>query len=329
MTLTLKHLGLSILLLTFCRVSLLAEDTMFQQASHTVVAEDYSARLESIEEEIAQLRSQVSLNSASTGTSCQPISATNIWPDSNCGHNGTFASAELLVLSYTRSEGIVAGVDDDEFGDSEFNAGFRTTVGYQVADCVGIHLRYFDFNFTDNNVGTGNNSLGVDTSVIDLELFETFHLNQCWTAELSGGLRYHDFVEQMVDVSGTPEVRRIVVNGLGGVAGIELKRSIPSGALYIRGRGAMIYGDRNVRNDEFPDFFDQRGINTLMLELALGYEKQFQLGRGWSGAARIGYEAHHWGSYSLGFIDPVDAEYFSNSTDVGLHGLAMSLEFYR
>ncbi len=261
---------------------------------------------------------------------------------------GLFGEAEILLFHYNRSDGnrsgnysLVPVVDSDDV-DFDVEASPRLTVGYRSGSGLGLRARYFDYSADAAAVSEAvAASMSIDTYTLDLELFDQFRVGHDWTFELSGGIRYNEFNETMVNELPFSPIRQNIFRGFGGIIGGEVQRSVGSfGALYVRGRGAILTGDKKVNNgvggepDEAVRLTES--IFSVM-ELASG----LQYTRGLFGdrvlvQLRGGYEWQLWNNYSSSFATitsvsntPGILPSFGGPADVGFHGatLGMTLSF--
>ena len=119
---------------------------------------------------------------------------------------GIVFQAEALFFKYHRADGVRAGsysnVPPDFTDDVNFDpeATPRLTLGYVFDNGLGFRGRWWKYDHQGAAVfpATGV-AMNVDTYTLDLEVFENFELNDCWTAEISGGVRYNEFDETMLD----------------------------------------------------------------------------------------------------------------------------------
>mgnify|MGYP002623876153 CR=1 FL=1 len=263
--------------------------------------------------------------------------------DSTCADGGFFASAELLLLKYHRADGVRAGsfsnfppasTDDIEF---DYAASPRLTVGY-VADCgLGVRLRYWEYDQAGDPVfpATGV-AMDVDTYNFDLEMFDRFVFSDCWSCELSGGIRYNEFTETMIDPI-PPAVRINQFDGLGGLVGLEVQRSLGRfGNLYGRTRLAIMQDDRFVSNITGGTTSQAvlRDATLTMTEIAFGYEYAYAFDGGALAFFRAGYEWQHWDNFSSSFSPFTTATgggnppaQFAGPSDVGFGGFSIMLGF--
>jgi hypothetical protein len=245
---------------------------------------------------------------------------------------GFFSEAELLFLRYHRADGVRVGSGPGESGEFDFEPAYRLSLGTIAPGGIGFRTRYFEY---DHSETIGDGVLGVDTYTIDFELFEAFALNQNWAMEISGGVRYANFKETMIDVegAGVGDLRQVGFNGAGLVTGIEARRALGGiGLLYARTRLAVVQDDKTVfqgSNVGGQPFVNQnvRLIDTTggMLELAVGSEINYALANGAVLFARSGLEWQNWWNFSNEFDFLVGEDFFDGASDVGFGGFTFSL----
>jgi hypothetical protein len=238
---------------------------------------------------------------------------------------GLFGEAELLFLRYHRADGVRIGSDAGESGEFDFEPAYRLAAGVVAPGGLGFRTRYFEY---DHAEAIENGSLGVDTYTIDFELFEAFTLNNNWAMEISGGVRYCNFNEQMVDAP-EGDFREVGFNGAGLVTGLEARRALGGlGLLYARTRCAVVQDDKTVLNQDLGVINQNvRLIDTTggMLELAVGSELNYALEGGAVLFARSGLEWQNWWNFSNEFDFLTSEGFFDGATDVGFGGFTFSL----
>lgn len=240
--------------------------------------------------------------------------------------------AESLFLKYSRADGIRVGTAAGEQGSSDFEATGRFTAGLVLGDGVGLRTRWWEYDHVTPALEGGSSQLGVDTYNVDIELFDTVNWGRNWSAELSAGLRYNHFVEEMRDGPETPPNcdRLNRFNGWGGIAAIEVRRQMwDIGNIFVRTRGGYLYGDRTIANNESgnpPVFINS---NTAVLELAIGADYKREMSNGTILVARAFYEWQNWLDYSSSFEDPQEDEDFGGSSNVGFNGFGFSVGLIR
>lgn len=256
--------------------------------------------------------------------------------DSGCDSQtwGAFGQIELLLLRYHRADGVRIGADPGERTEFGFEPATRYTLGVVSPGGVGIRGRYFNYDhFEGAEDAAAGDGIGVDTYNVDLELFDTFVMSDQWAAEVSAGGRYNDFSEQMIDV-GELDFRSVDFDGVGLLAGLELRRLAGLGHLYARARGAVLQGDKTILNVDGPVGPTVQGPVTLtdttmtVMELALGFEANYQLSNGAVLFGRAGGEMQNWANYSNAFDTITNAitgeGVFDGVSDIGFGGIALS-----
>ena len=236
------------------------------------------------------------------------------------GPAGTWeASAEALLLRYHKTDGVRAGTGLDKGVKFDFEFSPRLTVAYVTPCGLGLRLRWWDYEHKNNAIDSSS-SLEIDTYTCDIELFEQVCIGN-WFVEISGGVRYNDWRESMIDDTNVWET---VFCGTGGVIGVEVTRPIPIGALYMRGRGAIMMDDREVYNP--PAIQHQPRTDSVqgITEIAFGYECQRRLSNGMLIFGRLGFELQNWFNYSAHFDSPPPAEQIlTGQSDVGFGGFGL------
>ncbi|MBW3597228.1 MAG: hypothetical protein KY475_08130 [Planctomycetes bacterium] len=272
-------------------------------------------------------------NACGCGDICNPCwNACGDCCYNNCGAGccdgaggiGFFGEAELLFLRYHRADGVRIGGDAGENTEFDFEPAQRYTLGLSGPGGFGARVRWFEYDHFEGaeNAAAGD-GIGVDLWTIDVEGFEAFELNDVWALEVSGGLRFTNFREQMIDV-GEGDDRRIGVDALGGIVGLEARRSLGLGLVYARARFAVVQGDKQLFNQDgqslgpvvdpvtgaltgvAPAGAHTQNVQLLdttqaMLELAIGSEVNYELANGAVLFARSGLEWQHWYAFSSAF----------------------------
>jgi hypothetical protein len=245
---------------------------------------------------------------------------------------GFFSEAELLFLRYHRADGVRIGSDAGEAGETDFNPAYRFTLGTVAPNGVGFRTRYFAYDHFESIEDAGD-GIYIDTYTIDFELFEAFALNRNWAMEISGGVRYANFQEEMVD-NAAGDYRSNGFNGAGLITGLEARRAVGFGLLYARTRLAVVQDDKNVVNiDGNVPLQNVTLIDTTggMVELAVGGEVNYQLGNGAVFFARSGLEWQNWWNFSSNFtpVDPplgvLGESIFTGASDIGFGGFTLSM----
>ncbi len=263
---------------------------------------------------------------------------------------GFFHDAELLFFRYHRADGNRSGnyglipvVDTDDV-DADYQAAFRGTLGYRLDSGLGFRTRYFYYDTDAPSVfpDTVGGSLAVETYTIDMELFDRLDLGPKWALEFSGGVRYNEFTETMENFLPAAPLRFNEFRGFGGILGAEAQRSFGNyGGLFVRGRGSILYGDKEVINGAGDPSGNPNEALILqdsvvgVTELAAGFQYTRPIFGGRVLAnLRTGYEWQLWHNYSSAFSritsvpnylqDPVS---FGAPSDVALHGFTLGLGF--
>ena len=139
----------------------------------------------------------------------------------------------------------VGAAEPNEQVEFEFEYSPRITAGCVGPGGLGIRVRCWDYDHNNSAFNDGPNSfLDVNTYNLDIELFEELELNCCTLLELSAGTRHNDYDENLVD-GGTVN-RNASLDGWGGMLGAQANHSLGRGALFTRGRTAILMGDVRV-----------------------------------------------------------------------------------
>jgi hypothetical protein len=247
-----------------------------------------------------------------------------------CDSWGLVASAEVAFLKYGRADGVRVGVAaPGEDVDADYEPTPRVMLGWLSQSGLGARVRYWEFDQQMPANEGGVSSLNVDTYVIDLELFETFALNDNWDLEIAGGLRYNDFNEHMQDDG---DIRINDFHALGGVASAEFRRLVlHRGALFARARGGLLVDDKSIFNNDTAPIQDVllNDVTVGMAELALGYDYNIPLRNGACAFLRADVEWQNWYNYSSSFVDTTNSERFGGASDVSFRGFGLGLGIMR
>jgi hypothetical protein len=257
-----------------------------QLASHTELNDLY-ARL-------AELESRIAATNVS-GCGCADAvnnGCGNDCCDDSCGCPGWVGGAEILWLKAFNSGG--------DFGDFNYNEGFRFWIGYQGPTGLGARIRYFDYQ----QAGTAAGAV-VDISSFDAEIYDKVQIGCNWDLYIGGGVRYLDYLT--IDNNGNLDD----ITGVGPVVTAELYRYIGDrSALYAIGRQSIVAGDGNTNGGAATD------LTNFVTEMQLGYQVNRDYNEGML-FARLGWEAQ-W------FHEPA-----SNDESVALMGAVLSAGFMR
>jgi hypothetical protein len=226
-----------------------------QFASHTELSDLYT-RLEKLESHISTNNVTYNGGPASSCTACC---------NDCCNRAGFIGGAELLWLKPYHAEG--------DFGDFDYQMGYRFWAGWQLAGGLGAQIRVFDYF----QRGQTDPTQRFDVTAVDLEIFDAIQPASNWDLIVGGGIRYLDFLDSNVGELGA-------ITGVGPVLTAQLLRHIGDrSALYAIARDSIIFGDDTTQQD----------ICTNVFELQLGAQYQ----RDWNGAlvfARLGWEAQYY-----------------------------------
>jgi hypothetical protein len=249
-----------------------------------------------------------------------------------CHCPGLWVSAELMWFRYHRADGVRVGVNPGEQAEFDFEITPRFTVGWVGEDGLGARVRYweFDHNANADPALEPGSQVQVDTYTLDFEVFDTFCLNRNWDLELSAGIRYCDFLEQMIDADAA-EGRFNSFTGFGVVAAAELRRLVgTNGAVFMRARSAILMDDKDIFNDNGAGQQVRLTDTTVgMTELAFGYDYISPLCDGSYTFVRIQAEWQNWYNFSSGFEDTANTEDFAGPADVGFGGFGIAAGWIR
>lgn len=187
----------------------------------------------------------------------------------NCGCNTISVMGEVLFLKAFQSDG--------DFGDFNYEAGFRVAASWQRPDGLGVRLRYFDYFQAAADT--------IDISSIDAEVMDTIQLGCNWTVVVAGGIRYLDLLVPGEDTE---------FRGLGPVASLELYRTINCNTqLYgITRYSILVDGGTNPDTEE--------DLATSTLEIQFGLQRTRELANGALAFGRVGWEAQWFADISNG-----------------------------
>jgi len=241
----------------------------------------------------------------------------------SCDQSSLYFQYENTFFRYHRADGMRVGANEPgEQVESDFEYAPRITLGYVGPSGLGLRVRYWEY---DHDNPAFNNSppgqyLDVNTYNFDTEIFEEIAVNGCTSLELSAGIRYNDFDETLVD-SGVVNMNTTFA-GWGGMLGLQVNRNVCRGALFARGRVAILMDDAQVIDD------DNGGVNLLdstqgMSEIALGYRITTCVGRA-TLTSSIAGEWQNWYNYSSNFSSGVIDTNAAGRGDVGFGGIVLS-----
>jgi hypothetical protein len=228
-----------------------------QYASHTELSDIYT-RLENLESHIST--SNVTYNGGPAASSCTACC------NDCCSRAGVIGGAELLWLKPYHAEA--------DFGDFDYQIGYRFWAGWQLAGGLGAQIRIFDYF----QRGQTDPLQRFDVTAVDLEIYDAIQPASNWDLIIGGGIRYLDYLNVNNDLEFG------AITGVGPVITAQLVRHLGDrSAIYGIVRDSIIFGD----DTGFQD------ICTNIFELQLGAQYQ----RDWNGAlvfARLGWEAQYY-----------------------------------
>lgn len=181
-----------------------------------------------------------------------------------CGCNTWTVGGELLLLKAFQSDG--------NFGDLNYEAGYRLWAAWQRPDGLGVRARLFDYSAA---VAGGS---AVSTTAFDVEVIDSLQLGCNWTLIVAGGIRYLDLTSSQGDAFA----------GLGPVATAELYRTINCNTqLYAISRYSILC-------DGGPNPAGNADNTLSTLELQLGIQRTRELDNGGLAFFRLGWEAQQY-----------------------------------
>ncbi len=265
--------------------------------------ESYAARLESLEAELAALRSTTSTAGGSGESCCAPdIDSCRVVSPARCA--GLIGGFDLLMARPHSSMGIRgAALTDLHF---DYEATPRIWLGWQGERGLGFRARYWEFDQIEFGAAAAGatDSIAYDTYVIDLEAIDTMQLNADWLVTLSAGFRYVDFTEtrQLVDAAGVGLTSHAFAgDSLGGTIGAEVRRPLWACLVgFASARGSILFGDQTELAGPTPAVaIDEETDNVYFIsELALGMDWTRQMNSGGEFFVRAGYEVQFWDNFT-------------------------------
>jgi hypothetical protein len=200
-------------------------------------------------------------------------------------------SVDALYLKAHQSEG------DYDNQDEEF--AYRAALSFKSGDNLGLRVRWFDFEGTDDDEDEGSDY--PEATTLDFEVFDTFALGN-WQGEYAAGLRWYNF----------DEIDDFESDGWGPTFGLEVTHPIVDKLeFYANARTSILFGDR----DEIDGDDEDEDVTALVFETGLGLQYTFCLGAAES-YIRLGVEAQNWSGVSE-----------EDTEDAGLFGAALRLGF--
>ena len=239
-----------------------------------------------------------------------------------CDQSAMYFQYENTFFRYHRADGVRVGVaEPDEQVEFDFEYAPRITLGFVGPRGLGLRFRYWDYDHLQwAREGVSNTFLDVNTYNFDTEFFEEIELNCCTSLELSAGIRYNDFDEHLVD--GGVVNMNTSFSGWGGMLGAQVNRSLGRGALFARGRTAILMSDARVL-DGVGDLVHLLDSTQGMTEIALGYEVSACLGRA-TVTTSIAGEWQNWNNFSSNFSAGINETNAAGRSDVGFGGIVIS-----
>lgn len=226
-----------------------------------------TAELNNVYARLAELESRLAAGNVGVGCSDGVKGCGDSCCDDGC-RAGWIAGGEVLWLKAFNSEG--------DFGDFNFDEGFRFWAGYQRADGLGVRARFFDYE------QIANNNDEFDVTAFDLEVYDSFQLSCNWDLVIGAGIRYLDYFDN--DDGGDVDSDN-AITGVGPVITAELYRHVNDRlALYAIGRESIVVGNGLDEGTAEED------MTLSVTEIQLGA----QMHRDWNGSylfGRIGWEA--------------------------------------
>lgn len=199
-------------------------------------------------------------------------------------------AVEALYLKAHQSEGVY-DEQDEEFA-------YRASVSFKSGENLGLRLRYFDFEGTDDD-----DAFYPEITALDFEVFDNFELAG-WSGEYAAGLRRYTFDESDYFES----------DGWGPTFGLDVTHPIVGSlAFYANARTSLLFGDREYTDSEGNDDED---VTALVFETGLGLQYTFSMGAAES-FVRLGVEAQNWSGVSDG--DTEDAGLFGAALKFGVN----------
>lgn len=248
-----------------------------------------------------------------------------------CDQSAWIFDSEIVFFRYHRADGVnTNNYGDDDEAEFGFDVSPRLTLGYVSPDGLGVRVRWWEYIHSADSAydpyqgdvagQTGNPSqISVDTYTIDIEFYEELSVGCYSTLEISGGIRYNEFEEQI----GIANTNRF--SGFGGLIGAEFNRSLAiGGSVYARARLAILMDDKKVvtrPNQSVPVQSTLLDSTQGMTEIGFGYEYSRCLCGGSILTARVGAEWQNWFNYSSTSINGT----YGGPSDVGFGGFLVGV----
>lgn len=212
-----------------------------------------------------------------------------------CGRGSAFFDIEFQFMRYFQE----GGVTDVIGSPAQFDYDFTPKIEAGFVGPGGLGVRGRIWYYDGATLSAALDVVGVEAYYVDLEMFQQYDLACHSTLEVSLGLRYSDFTQELTNFAA-PGVLLSGWQGWGGTIGVEAKRQLCVGSLYARGRFSVLMGDSSVVT-VLPAItipFYAEGNTVTQTELAVGYEVSRCFRRAVVNA-RIGAEWQNWSNMAM------------------------------
>lgn len=266
-----------------------------------------------------------------------------------CDQSAWIFDSEIVFFRYHRADGVNTsnfGIYEDYYRDGDeaefgFDVSPRLTLGYVSPDGLGVRVRWWEYIHSADTAydpyqgdvagqSYTPSGISVDTYTIDIEFYEELSVGCYSTLEISGGIRYAEFAEQITDnwYYQDSVITTNQFSGFGGLIGAELNRSLAiGGSVYARARLAILMDDKKVSlhiDEEGDNEFLQKTLldsTQGMTEIGFGYEYSRCLCGGSILTARVGAEWQNWFNFSSTLIEGT----YVGASDVGFGGFLVGV----
>lgn len=299
-------------------------------SSTSVVSNSSLARIETLEAELEALRSEMDSAKADKGMDCDCMGLCCCCGD---GCNHLYFEYEQTFFQYKRADGArVTAAGPATVADFDIEASPRMTLGWMLPCGPGVRVRYWRYDHSSDVAAGPPAVASINAYLIDLEMYDYVRLNNCWTMELSGGVRYSGFKEFLQDARVPPKFCGANFYGGGGLFGIELRRCIGRfGNVYGRARGSILCGDKTIFTNDVPGALDfvqvtrNEDVIVGQLEIGLGWEINRTVLGNKTAYLRVGAEWQNWYNYSIEFDNfpanvPPTTDGIEGNADAGFIG---------
>lgn len=262
---------------------------------------------------------------AGDGLGCN-LGCSNSCNNGCCDCGGLVTDVELTFMKYMQ-EGGVTDITGSPAG-FDLDLAPRFELGYMGSNDIGVRSRYWYYD--SNTTSAAGNPLGVNAYTIDGELFHERCLGRKTHLEVSLGLRYLDFKQDIQDL-GVPVGINSEFEGWGGTFAVEAEHPFWIGNAYARGRWSILLGNAdaiNVNGGGTTAFRAEDTTSTLT-ELGIGYELSRCFGNWGTGSIRFGGEWQTWSNVAL--ADTAFGGLGNDDVleDAGFAGLVLGMEWKR